>query len=177
MYLLIYSLITWSLFVLGCQTSIFTLQFTSCACYGWNDPPNHSPKSRWWFTHENLLSLVWLVACNVGCSTMVQLIKWFWWSGTSTKRLVWLQMSPNVQQIVKAVLEGEVVTASGAQSIWGHVGKVLPLELAEVSVIWDCQVGIWHCSPALNTYNHILFLTIIPVELPFRINPSNKRDI
>lgn len=65
------------------------------------------PRSWWWFTHENLLSLVWLVACDMGCSTMVKLIKWFWWSGTSTKRLVWLQMSPNVQQIAKAVVEGK----------------------------------------------------------------------
>lgn len=107
--LLILSLLTWSLLVHRCQTDIFMLQSTSCTCYraGNDSTPPPSPRSWWRFTYENLLSLVWLVACDMGCSTMVKLIKWFWWSGTSTKRLVWLQMSPNVQQIAKAVVEGK----------------------------------------------------------------------
>lgn len=50
-----------------------------------------------------------------------------------------------------------MVTASGEQSIWGHVGKVLPLEQVKVSAVWDNKTGIWHCSPALNTQNNICF--------------------
>lgn len=61
-----------------------------------------------------------------------------------------------------------MVTASGKQSIWGYVAKVLPLELVKVSAVCDCKVAIWHCSPALNTRNHIHFLPIIPLELLFK---------
>lgn len=78
----------------------FVIRFLCLLSWDRRDPES-------WFTHENLLFLVWLVACDMGCKTMVKLIKWFWWSGTATKRLVWLQMSLNVQQISKAIVEGK----------------------------------------------------------------------
>lgn len=65
-----------------------------------------------------------------------------------------------------------MVTASGEQSIRGHVGKVLPLELEKGSV-----VGLWHCSPAVKTpvESHLFLarfffflLSIISLPLPFR---------
>lgn len=126
------------------------IRFLCLLSWDWLDPES-------WFTHENLLFLVWLVACDMGCKTMVKLIKWFWWLETATKRLVWLQMSLNVQQIGNCWREVVGLNGNGESkvlTIWEHVGrttvKFIRLKCIKVNIISDCNEKLIYMSPPLE---------------------------